>query len=276
MTKYDPGWVKDHYNEYAEQEWERWDKTPNAQVRFFIHLYYLQKYLQASNRVLDIGAGPGRFTREIAKISKNVVVADISPVQLQLNRKNAKKYDYSKSVKDWVECDVCDLHSHFEKEEFDAVVCYGGPLSYVFDDREEAMNELLYVTKADGLIFLSVMSLWGTAHQYLPEVLKAKPDRRKETIASGDVTAERNPDIKHYCHMFRAAEFQTFLERQKVVIEVLSASDCLSANWTEHLRNTQNNKKIWQHLLEMELEACKEPGCLDTGTFLIAVCRKSV
>ena len=31
----------------------------------------------------------------------------------------------------------------------------------------------------------------------------------------------------------------------------------------------------WAHLIEMEIEACREPGCLDMGTHLIAVCRKN-
>lgn len=31
----------------------------------------------------------------------------------------------------------------------------------------------------------------------------------------------------------------------------------------------------WQHLLELELEACREPGCVDMGTHIIAVCRKA-
>jgi hypothetical protein len=30
----------------------------------------------------------------------------------------------------------------------------------------------------------------------------------------------------------------------------------------------------WVHLIEMEIEACREPGCLDMGAHLIAVCRR--
>jgi hypothetical protein len=37
----------------------------------------------------------------------------------------------------------------------------------------------------------------------------------------------------------------------------------------------QQDAATWQHLLEMEIEACREPGCLDMGTHLIAVCRKA-
>jgi hypothetical protein len=56
---------------------------------------------------------------------------------------------------------------------------------------------------------------------------------------------------------------------------MLSASNCLSATWGGHLAEVQKGSATWQHLMEMELEACREPGCLDMGTHLIAVCKKS-
>lgn len=274
MTRYNPDWVRSYYNEYGEKEWKRWDESPVEQIKFEVHLYYLRKHLQVNDRILEIGAGAGRFTQELAKISKRIVVADISPVQLQLNRGNAHKLGFSDSIERWVECDICDLRPHFREEEFDAVVCYGGPLSYVFDEREKALQELLRVTKPKGLLFLSVMSLWGTVHHFLPQVLQVDPTINREIIASGDLGPDKIKASRHFCHMYRAAEFRAFLEKAGLVIEVLSASDCLSATWAEHLKTLKENRVIWQHILEMEIEACREPGCLDMGTHLIAVCRK--
>lgn len=51
MTKYDPGWVKSHYDEYGTREWARWDKSPVEQIKFDVHLYYLQNYLQTDDRI---------------------------------------------------------------------------------------------------------------------------------------------------------------------------------------------------------------------------------
>ena len=67
MTKYDPDWVRAHYDQYAEKEWERWDRGPVEQVKFEIHLHYLHKYLQAQDRILEMGAGAGRFTPKNSK-----------------------------------------------------------------------------------------------------------------------------------------------------------------------------------------------------------------
>jgi ubiquinone/menaquinone biosynthesis C-methylase UbiE len=274
MARYDPEWVRSFYDEYAEREWARWDESPVQQMKFAVHLHYLRRYLDPSDRILDMGAGAGRFTQELAKISDRIVVADISPAQLELNRANARALGFARPIERWVECDMCDLRSHFRDEEFDAVVCYGGPLSYVFGERDEALRELLRVTKAGGVLLLGVMSLWGTVHHFLPGVLEVDIPTNRKIIASGDLSPESMAASHHCCHMYRAAELREFLEGAGVVIEVLSASDCLSATWAEPLRTLRRDQDAWQHLLEMELEACREPGCVDMGTHLIAVCRK--
>jgi hypothetical protein len=74
--------------------------------------------------------------------------------------------------------------------------------------------------------------------------------------------------------MYRAAELRSLLEASGVAIEVLSASDCISANWDQVLEPLEKDEAAWQYLLEVEIEACRETGCVDMGTHLIAVCRK--
>jgi len=274
MIQYDSDHIRQYYDQYAEKEWARWDRSPVEQVKLEIHLHYLRQYVEPASRVLEIGAGSGRFTQELARITDRIIVADISPVQLQLNRENAHTLGFSDAVESWEECDICDLRPHFAGEEFDAVVCYGGPLSYVFEQRDQAMSELLRVTKAGGVLLLGVMSLWGTVHQYLPDVLEVDTTMNKGIIAGGDLGPDQGAHDGHHLHMFRAGEFRELLEAAGATIETLSASNCLSATWPESLEAIREDANAWQSLIEMELEACREPGCLDMGTHLIAVCRK--
>ncbi len=271
MMNYDPDWVKSYYDQYGTKEWQRWDASLVEQVKLEVHLHYLRACLRADDRILEIGAGPGRFTQHLAGISNRIVVADISPVQLRLNRDNAQVLGYDKSVERWAECDICDLRPHFGDAEFDAVVCYGGPLSYVFDRRDRAISELLRVARPGGRLLLGVMSLWGTVHQFLPDVLTLDPAVNQDIMATGDL----GPAVgAHFCHMYRAAELRQCLEQAGAVVEILSASDCLSATWAERLGDVYQDEAAWRFLIDMEIQACCEPGCLDMGTHLIAVCRK--
>ncbi len=91
-------------------------------------------------------------------------------------------------------------------------------------------------------------------------------------VASGDLDRQMGV-ASHYCHMYRAGEFRRLLEEAGLLLEVLSASDVLSATWDEQLQELSEESDTWQHLLELELEACREPGCVDMGSHIIAVCR---
>jgi hypothetical protein len=181
---------------------------------------------------------------------------------------------FAGAVERWVECDMCDLEPHYREAEFDAVLCYGGPLSYAFDHAERAVHQLRRVARPGGALLFGVMSLWGSVHHFLPGVLEEPPEESRQINATGDLSPDTSEGLSHFCHMFRAAELCALLEGGDLAIEVLSASDCLSATWADLLETMGQNDARWQFLLEMELEACREPGCVDMGTHTIAVCRK--
>jgi hypothetical protein len=54
----------------------------------------------------------------------------------------------------------------------------------------------------------------------------------------------------------------------------VSASDCLSVHRAHVLDEIHEDDPAWAHLIELEIEACREPGCLDIGAHWIAVCRR--
>jgi SAM-dependent methyltransferase len=131
--------VAGYFDDLGLGEWERLVKTPVAEVKLHIHAHYLRGHVPARGRVLEIGAGPGRFTQLLAELGCRIVVADISPVQLALNRQKADELGFAAAVEVWQLIDICDM-GVLPDESFDAVVAYGGPLSYVFEQREAALG----------------------------------------------------------------------------------------------------------------------------------------
>ena len=67
-------------------------------------------------------------------------------MQLALNRQKAGELSFVAAIEDWRLMDICDM-GVLPDESFDAVVAYGGPLSYVFEQREAALDECVRVTK---------------------------------------------------------------------------------------------------------------------------------
>jgi len=107
-TRYDPAWVREFYDTYGMKEWDRWECN---RVSWAIHVHYLRKAIKSDDRVLEMGAGAGRFTQVLAEITSNITVADISPGQLEINEEQAKTLGFDHAVERWMECDVCDLTS---------------------------------------------------------------------------------------------------------------------------------------------------------------------
>jgi len=273
MHEYSPQWVANFFDDYGEKEWERLVKTPTQEVKLFIHAHYLKHYIRSGDYVLEVGAGAGRFTQVLVELGAKVVVADISEQQLILNKKYAEEFNFKHSIEDWLKLDMCDM-KQLENNLFDAVVCYGGPLSYVFDRRDIALQEILRVLKPKGKALVSVISLWGSIHEFLPGTLDVPVKDNVKIIQTGDLSPENYQKANHHCHLFRSQELVKFLEDNQTQILAISASNCLSAAWGERLVEIRQDSQKWQELLRMELEASREAGCLDMGTHLIAVVEK--
>jgi len=274
-SAYQPDSVAQHFDEFGLREWERLTQTPADEISLYLHTHYIQKHIAPGARVLEIGAGAGRFTQVLAELGAQMVVADISGVQLDLNRQFARQYGFERAVLGWQQVDICDL-SAFEAESFDAVVAYGGPFSYVLDQRGQALAECLRVLRPGGLLLLSVMSVWGTAHAHLGGVLAMPPADNRQVTDTGDITPANFPERKgNFMHMFRAGELLRWLEGAGLEVIDRSASNCLSLAWSELLLQIRQDEAKWQELLRMELDACADEGCLGMGTHLIAVARKA-
>ncbi len=273
MSESDIGWLSAHSDD--EDDWRRWEEEdPIRQIDFAVHTHYLKKHLNGDERVLEVGAGSGWFTRELAQLADRVVVVDISPAKLKRNERNARALGFADGIEQWCECDMCNLKPHFADATFDAVVCFGGPLSYVFDRRKKAIRELYRVVRPGGLLFLSAKSLFGTLHASLPTIINAPPAMNREIIETGDLGPTQVALASRFWHAYRAAEFKEYIEETGAVIKDISASNCLSATWSDVLMAWHSDEETWKHLVELEIEACREPGCLDMGAHILAVAQK--
>jgi len=272
---YDPQALGSYFDSYGEREWQRLVATPLSEISLYLHRHYLEKYIAPGARVLEIGAGAGRFTQILVELGARVVAADISVGQLDLNRQHAAELGFSSGVEDWRQVDICDLNG-FTDASFDAVVAYGGPFSYVLDRRDAALVECLRVLKPGGALLMSVMCLWGSVRRHLAGVLQGTPPEANwQIITTGDITPYTYPERQdNFMHLFRSSELRTWLESAGLKPLALSASGCLAWPESPLMETLRGDAHLWEELLRMELEASAEPGCLDMGTHLIAAVRK--
>lgn len=276
-VKYDPKHISKYYDEYGEREWQRFEENPANMVNFHIHLHYLKQFIQSNDHVLEAGAGPGRFTIELAKLGARITVGDISKTQLNLNKDKVGEAGFEHQIVTRTLLDIVDL-SQFPSQSFDAVVCYGGALSYVFDEANRAIAELLRVTKSGGYVLFSVMSLLGSTRAFLPQILQSVKQFGLESIQDVIDTGDLVGDVSnsHHCRMYRWENLKKLLMGHNCKIICASAANFLSPGHENVLQEIiKLNPELWKRFLEWEVELCKQPGAIESGTHIIVVLQRT-
>ena len=264
-SDYEAAHVAAFFDESGEREWLRFQDGQTPPQSEAVHLEYLRRFVRDGDRVLDVGAGPGRFTIELARLGADVVVADISAGQLELNREKVEEAGLEEHVLERVRADVTDL-SRFPDAGFDAAVCYGGPLSYVLDGAEQGVAELVRVTAPGGHVLVSVMSLVGAATHFatgLLDLVRRDGATPSEAILRTGVL----PQAEDYGHLpmklYRWSELEALLSRHGTIVAA-AAAGLLPALQPEE-------PELREFIVRTELELASEPGALACGQHILAV-----
>jgi ubiquinone/menaquinone biosynthesis C-methylase UbiE len=260
MNTWDPERTAEFYDEYGEQEWTRFETGRTPAAGYDIHLRFLERFVQPGQRVLDAGSGPGRFTLELVRLGADVVALDISPGQLEQLRRRLPDVETHVG-------DVTDL-SRFADDSFDVTICFGGPLSYVLDRGEDALAELVRITRPGGHVLVSVMSLVGAIAHYisiLADLARRDGAEKQLEIARTGFLPEE-PDYGHLAmKMYRWSELEAMLAQHG---EIVGAA---AAGLIPDPRPEEPELREMIHALEAEL--CEEPGAISSGQHIVAALR---
>jgi SAM-dependent methyltransferase len=274
MTEADRASVRDYYDAWGEKEWDRLVADVPGRVSFEVHRRFLRRFITPGSSVLEVGAGPGRFTIELAGVGARIDVTDYSPVQLELNAVMVGRTEAEESVRTRTLLDICDT-SAYPDASFDAVVAFGGPLSYAFDEAEGALAGLFRILRPGGVILASVMSLLGSWRFFLPTVIddieRAGFDAYEELLRTGDLRALGTP---HICRLFRSREIRELVAACGGELLAMSASNWASLGDADTLARFESDRDQWAAFLDHEAGACAEPGALDGGTHLLFAARR--
>ena len=265
---WDPERAASFYDEYGEQEWTRFEEGRTPAPSLDVHLDRLRRFVNAGDRVLEVGAGPGRFTIELARLGAQVSVCDLSPGQLELNRQRVAAEGLEEHVVERQLADVLDL-SRWDEASFDATICFGGPLSYVVERADEGIAELVRVTRPGGHVLVSVMSLVGTVTHFLPILLDLV---RRDGVAKNEAIVRTGflPDEPDYGHLamklFRWSELEVLLSSHGTVVDACAAGLLPSVQPEE--------PELRAFVSRVELELAGEPGAVSCGQHILAVLRR--
>ena len=151
--------------DYASFDWREWERleTSQGRIEFEITTHLLAKTLPKSGNVLDIGGGPGRYSRWLYDMGYQATLADLSPNLLDIARAEFGE----ELIREIVEADVQDL-SRWPANTFDSTIALG-PFYHLTsaDDRRRALEEHMRVTVPGGTIAIALMSKYALLRRTL-------------------------------------------------------------------------------------------------------------
>lgn len=129
-------------------------ESKHGQVEFITTTTYTDKYLKPDSKILEVGAGTGRYSIYYAK--KGYDVTAIEYVQNNLDILNSKITPEMKIRAE--QGDAVDL-SRFDDNTFDVTMVLG-PLYHLYDDSDidKAIAEAIRVTKPGGVIEIAYLT----------------------------------------------------------------------------------------------------------------------
>ena len=177
-----------------------WEKRRSGEDGFLIKMLKRHK----CREVFNSGLGDGCDTIYLLKEGFDVVSNEIDDVFLQKALENAKRDNVAIEL---TNLDWRDLTSDITQESFDAVICLGNSLTYLFkkEDQLKALIEFRKILRPGGVLIIDERN-----YQYMldhkKEILKGKFRNRRKFVYCGDnvdlmpVELSQNIIVFEYTH----------------------------------------------------------------------------
>lgn len=126
-------------------------KYPRVAQYLAAEISYVKKYLQGSERILELGAGYGRIMKELAPFCQSIVGIDISKDNVEFGREYLKEMENAQLL-------VMDAHHMQLEASFDVILCLQNGLSAMKIEPMSYIKEVLELLRPGGKAFFSSYS----------------------------------------------------------------------------------------------------------------------
>ncbi|MGN0459005.1 MAG: class I SAM-dependent methyltransferase [Eubacterium sp.] len=138
--------IIEFYNNYDE---DGRLKKKNRMPEYLTTMRYIEKHLKPDSKIIEIGAGTGRYSITLAEMGYDVTAVELVPHNIDIMKKKVKPKHNIKIY----EGNACDL-SFIDSNTYDIVLLLG-PMYHLFndEDKHKAISEAIRVAKKGGIIY---------------------------------------------------------------------------------------------------------------------------
>lgn len=162
----------------------------HGMVEYLTTMRYIEKYLRPGMRIIEIGAGTGRYSRALAEKGYQVDAVEL----IEHNIEVFKQHIAGNEPVRIFQGDAMDLAA-FETNTYDITLLLG-PMYHLYekDDQLKALSEAIRVTKKGGVIFAAYCNNDATIVQFCFQREMIKTERYKQLIDPVTFKASSTPE----------------------------------------------------------------------------------
>lgn len=254
--------VSEFYEQYDENL--RLERSRHGQTEFRTTMAYIHRFAGISAKVLEIGAGTGRYSIALAKEGMNVTAVELVESNLAVLQEKAKGMDNLTSLLG----DATDL-SRFADDTFDMTLVFG-PMYHLYEeeDIQKAIDEAIRVTKKGGVILYAFISVYAIMYaNYL----------QGNWAAGEEENFTKDYQVKHFKEQlftgYDVAEFEE-LFREKPVEWITTAGVDGLLEPVEKREDFCISDEDFEAFVNWQLAFAEKRELLGMTNHLLYICRK--
>lgn len=246
------------------QEDTRLESSRHGQLEYRITMEYVKRQLKKGDRVLEIGAGTGRYSIALAKEGYDVTAVELVESNLAVLKENGTGIDSLHAYQG----DALDL-GRFKDGEYDVTLVFG-PMYHLYDraDVDRAIAEAVRVTKKGGIILFAFLSVYAIMYDnYLTE----------DFMAGIEENFDGNYKTRHFERQlftgYDIVEFEQIFEDKHVEYMTTVAVDSileLASKRSDFVLTDEG----FEEFVKLQLATCEKRELLGSSSHLLYICKK--
>ncbi len=252
--------LEQYYNKFCE---EKRLTRRHGNIEFVTSMKYIHKYLKPDDKILDIGAGTGRYSVALADEGYDVTAVELVKYNLGIlkqKQSNVKAYQGT----------ALNL-KRFSDNTFDITLLFGPMYHlYTMEDKVKALSEAKRVTKTGGKIFVAYCM-----NEYSILTYGFKENHIQESIENGKVDKDFHvlseaKDLYSYVRLEDIAEINEKTGGVKR-LQILAADG--PANYMRTILNAMD-EETYQTFIDYHLSTCEREDLMGASAHTLDILEK--
>jgi len=249
--------LKTYYNKFNEDK--RLD-TKHGQIEYLTSIKYIEKYLKKEDKIIDIGAGTGKYSKYFADNGYDVFAVELCKSNLrEIEKKEIK----------CIQGNATNLKK-IKDNEYNITILFG-PMYHLIsmEEKVKALEEAKRITKPGGYIFISYcMNEYAViTHAFIDNNIKESIDNN--LIDSEYKITPKDDDL----YSFVRLEDINYLKDKCNLKRVKILSQDGPTEYIKKVINKMNNYEFNTYF-NYHLSICERPELLGAGRHILDILQK--